>query len=337
VSAAIVIDCPPGATGPRTKVCGLAVVERRVREAVATGAAVFVRADDATAERLDALPSDMPFGRLPIDAPLPSDAAIWPGDEILGVRVIDRASRRRAERALLATCRRPYDGPGDKYLVRNVSIHITRVLARTEISPTQVTLISALFGLLACGLVAQGDRASLAAGGAAFLFGCVLDSVDGEVARLRYKASWRGMVTDNVSDDVLDNLFVLALGIGVGGVGVWIGALAAGGRFLVALEIYREVARAGAPGDVIAFRWWYDGDGTTTERYGDHRSPLTLLRSIGRRDTYCLLYGALCLAGLGWPCLLLGAGIGASYIVLMAIHIAASSRADRRSPPRAPR
>ena len=323
----VVVDCPPEAAGPAMRLCGMSLLERHVREARAAGAArVLVRASAAqlAAAGRRGLPIDLAaLGAEPLapGAPLPPGARVVRGDELLGVQVVDARSRRRAEWALLQTCRRPYDGPGDRFFIRTFSLRITRLLARTPVTPTQVTYLNAAVGVVACVLVALGG-AWLAAGGAGLIASVILDSVDGELARVRHKTSRHGMIVDNVSDDLVDNGFVLGLGLGIGGPWAVLGAAAACGRWLVAARTYLEVARAGRPGDVMAFRWWFERGEATTEVYADMRSPLTWARSIGRRDTYCLVLGGLCIAGLGLPALLLGAGICAGYTALLVLHLA---------------
>jgi len=93
----------------------------------------------------------------------------------------------------------------------------------------------------------------------------ILDSCDGELARVRFMGSKLGMWLDNLSDDLIDNGFALAVGLGLGGPWVYVGAAAAGARALVALNIYRTVARAGTPGDVMAFRWWFEKEVVETK------------------------------------------------------------------------
>jgi len=293
------------------RLCGMTLVERLVREQERAGARVMVRG------------SDEQIGGLAVERvnEVPPGAEVVRGDTLLGIEIADRRSRRRAVAALLQTCRRPYDGIADRYLWRALSLRITGLVARTGITPNQVTVSAALLGLVACGLVAVGERWAIALGGASLLVGLVLDSVDGELARVRHRFSRFGMVLDNVSDDVVDTLFLAAAGLATGGVWRVIGLAAAGARVFVALVIYRGAARAGTPGDVLGFRWWFERGQATDHVYGSPLAPLTLIRSLARHDAYVTLYGAFALAG--WPLgvVLLGSVNAAAYLVIASLHL----------------
>jgi len=299
------------------RLCGMTLVERLVREQERAGARVLVRG------------SDEQIGGLAVERvnEVPPGAEVVRGDTLLGIEIADRRSRRRAVAALLQTCRRPYDGIADRYLWRALSLRITGLVARSEITPNQVTVVAALLGLVGCGLVALGQSWAVRLGGASLLVGLVLDSVDGELARVRLRFSRFGMVLDNVSDDVVDTLFVAASGLAVGGIWLWVALAAAASRAFVALVIYHGAARAGAPGDVMAFRWWFDS-GDTTEVYGNPLAPLTLVRSLGRHDAYVTLFGAFAVAG--WPLgvVLLGAANAAGYQIIATLHLLFGRRSE---------
>jgi hypothetical protein len=183
---------------------GMTVVERRVREAALAGATrAVVRLAAAARPTLPALAIAVEF--VDAETPAPADATVVPGHVIADVAIVDRASRRRAERALLERCRRPYDGLGDTYVIRPVSLRLTPYLARLGATPNQVTVANALVGVAACVLIALGGRRLLTAlGGVAIFLQVVLDSCDGELARIRYLYSNFGRALDNVTDDLID-------------------------------------------------------------------------------------------------------------------------------------
>jgi phosphatidylglycerophosphate synthase len=156
----------------------------------------------------------------------------------------------------------------------------------------------------------------------------VLDSCDGELARIRHLHSKFGMTLDNTSDDVIDNLFLACVGIGMGGVWMIIGVTAASMRALVALWTHVAVALAGKPGDVLAFKWWFDeADETLAERYDTGTSLLSVLRAFGRRDLYCLIYAGSCAAQVPVVGLFVGVVNALVHFALLVVHIGITARA----------
>ncbi|RMH45214.1 MAG: CDP-alcohol phosphatidyltransferase family protein [Deltaproteobacteria bacterium] len=316
----LVVDCPPGAPGPRMRVAGMTVLERHLRDGARRGhTRAVVRAAAGDVPPLPPLPIDVSFA--PPDAPAPPDAEVVRGDELLGVRLDGERARRAVEWALLQTCRRPYDGPGDRHVIRPISLRITRALSRTAITPNQVTAVALALGLAAAALAAAGGRAATAVAGALMLAQVVLDSVDGELSRVRHMGSQLGMWLDNLSDDLVDNLIVAALGAGLGGPWVAVGAAAALARGFSAWVTYRGARNVGRPGDVMAFRWWFEDGDTPEQAYGATRGPLEAARALGRRDTYMLVFGAACMAGVPQIAFALGVANSVAYFALAAIHL----------------
>nr|MDQ3368227.1 CDP-alcohol phosphatidyltransferase family protein [Myxococcota bacterium] len=250
-----------------------------------------------------------------------------PGDVIAGVSITDEASRRRAARALFQTCRRPHDGLGDRYVIRAVSLRITSLLCRISATPNQVTWANIGVGLAAAVVVVRGTWTAFAVAGALMFLQVVLDSCDGELARIRHLHSRFGMWLDNVSDDLIDNVFLAALAIGVGGIWMPIGVAAAAARSACAVMIHLDVARRGKPGDVLAFKWFFDTAGEElAERFDTSQSVAGVVRAFGRRDLYVLVYAASCLAGVPAVALVLGTTLSVAYAALGVVHVVVSPR-----------
>ena len=130
-------------------------------------------------------------------------------------------------RALLQSCRRPHDGVGDRFFIRYLSLTLTRVLTGTAVTPNHVTMVNIVVGLAACWFASRGTATAFLVAGALMILQVVLDSCDGELARIRHMHSKLGMTMDNVSDDVIDNGFVAAVGLGLGGWWAWVAVPAA--------------------------------------------------------------------------------------------------------------
>src|SRR6185503_9928645 len=102
-------------------------------------------------------------------------------------------------------------------------------------------------------------------------------------ARLRYQYSKLGQWLDNLTDDIVDNLFILAVGYGLGGMWWWLGLAAACTRGVHSLAIYAWVYAKTGTGDVFSFRWWFEDASASTDAVYKPTSVKTWLRSLGRR------------------------------------------------------
>ena len=89
-----------------------------------------------------------------------------------------------------------------------------RPLARTAITPSNVTTARLLTGLVACAAFAFGTREATVWGGVLWVFSAFLDRADGELARLTGKVSAAGHRYDYVCDVIINGLVFVAFGIG---------------------------------------------------------------------------------------------------------------------------
>ena len=170
-SPTVVLDYPAGDRVGAMRIGGMSVLERTLREAARAGATrAYARAEAATLPTLPTLA--ITVVRVAPGAAVPAEATPIPGDVVGGVRVTDRASARAAMRALLASCRRPYDGIGDRYVIRYVSLSLTRVLCHTPVRPNHVTLANIAVGLSACWFASRGTGLGFALAGALIFLLC---------------------------------------------------------------------------------------------------------------------------------------------------------------------
>ncbi len=117
-----------------------------------------------------------------------------------------RVAKRRLRRSLV----KAGDGPVSRYLNRPLSTRLSMLAASLGISADVLSLFSAALGSIGAWLLARGSGV---AGALAVHGSSVLDGVDGEVARLRLRASARGALLDGVLDRVVDAAVIAALGI----------------------------------------------------------------------------------------------------------------------------
>lgn len=98
---------------------------------------------------------------------------------------------------------------------RRISIIITKYLAKTNITPNQVTFISFFIILFSAYLFSTGLYKNLIIGAILLQFGYILDSVDGEIARLKNITSPRGAWLDAVIDRVIEIVLISSLCLGL--------------------------------------------------------------------------------------------------------------------------
>lgn len=302
---------------------GVTAIERRVREVAKQGATrAIVAASPVEFPR--ALPIEVEF--VPVGTPAPEGARRERADIVAGVELVDEAAQRQAEWKLIRGSNKSYEGPVDALINWRFSMRITRWLARRslKVTPNHVTVCAILVGIfasaVASGLVGITGWAQFAVAGVLLEVNSILDSVDGELARLRFQYSKVGQWMDNLSDDIVDNLFVASVGYALGGVWLWIGVGAALGRVLVSVTTYVSVYARTGTGDVFAFRWWFEGQGTSTDEVYDPKKISTWLRSFGRRDTFVFIWMLVCLAGFPYWVVGHGGVIAATYVVLLVLH-----------------
>ena len=108
----------------------------------------------------------------------------------------------RAEEQLFRELGKETDSFLARYLDRPISLAITRRLARTSITPNQVTLSTLLLGLVSAGFIAQPLWGFQVIGALLFVFTSTLDGCDGEIARLKFQQTrlggWLDLWADNL-------------------------------------------------------------------------------------------------------------------------------------------
>lgn len=298
---------------------GLTALERRVRELAKQGA---TRAVAACALVVFLCPLLIPVEFVAPGTAAPADARRERADVIRDIELVDEAARARAEWTLIRGSNKSFEGPVDALINWRFSMRLTRLLARRSlaVTPNHVTICAILLGITASVLASRGGYLALALAGVMLEVNSILDSVDGELARLRYQFSKLGQWLDNLSDDIVDNLFIAAVGTALGGVWQWLGLAAAAGRVLVSVTTYVSVYRRTGTGDVFAFRWWFEGQTTSTDDVYDPTKITTWLRSFGRRDTFVFLWMLACVAGLPYWVVGHGLLIAAVNVSMLVLH-----------------
>jgi len=255
------------------------------------------------------------------DSAPPPGARVVRGDEVQGVAVVDEASRSAAEWALCLTLAKSHQGLIDGWINWRFSMPVTRWLSGTAVMPNHVTMVSAAIGLGGALSLLGGSWQAIAAGGVLMQVQSILDSCDGELARLRFQGSRLGQWLDNIADDVLDLGFLICAGVAAGGWWTTLAIATAVFRAFGHLVMYHDVYRRTRSGDVYSFRIWFQRESQGVDEVFGVSDLRGRLRALGRRDTYVFAWMLLCLCGQVEAVVVYGAVLGVMIGVLMTLHL----------------
>ncbi|MBI2338753.1 MAG: NTP transferase domain-containing protein [Deltaproteobacteria bacterium] len=128
-------------------------------------------------------------------------------------------SLKQAEKILFNTCRKPTDGFISRHFNRHISLFISRLLIKTNLSANHVTGLTALVGILAGVFVARGDYWNVLLGAFLFKLSSILDGCDGEISKLKFSSSRLGQWLDTLSDNLTYVCFIIGVVMGVARLG----------------------------------------------------------------------------------------------------------------------
>lgn len=229
------------------------------------------------------------------------------------VPVVDPATRREARGVLLGSLRKSVDGLISRTVNRPISIAISSVLVKTPITPNALSFLTFLMALGAAALMAWQE---FVAGAVLMQFSSIFDGCDGEVARLKYRASKVGAWLDTILDDISTPVFALATGYGAwqafeGTFGRVMFGLAATAVVLTVPAYWVTYARLLAHGSTDSGRVSF----SETPGAGWFRRFLVrYLQPLSKRDGYYFIFMLMALAGLPWMIVVLFF-IGATLVV----------------------
>jgi phosphatidylglycerophosphate synthase len=308
-------------TGDRHEkiVAGVMVLERKVREVAKAGATKAVVAAKAVEF---ARPVPIPVEFVEPGTAAPEGARRERADVLAGIELVDDEAARRAEWALIRGMNKSFQGPVDALINWRFSMRITRVLGRMSmrIVPNHITLFAIAIGFVAIWMASRGGWESWALAGVLLETNSIFDSCDGELARLRFQYSKVGQWLDNLSDDVVDNVFIAAVGYSLGGTWAILGAVAGILRASASFTQLADVYRRTGTGDTFAFRFWFEKASASTDEIYNPKAILTWIRSLGRRDTYVFVFMLALLADFPYWVVVHGLLIGSINFSLVAAH-----------------
>jgi 1L-myo-inositol 1-phosphate cytidylyltransferase / CDP-L-myo-inositol myo-inositolphosphotransferase len=231
-----------------------------------------------------------------------------------------------AEKRLLRSLVKDTDGFMARHVERPISLEISRHLARTAVTPNQMTLISVAIGLAGAPFFLSSRPLLQTVGALLFLAHSILDGCDGELARLRFQQSRWGGILDFWGDNIVHVVIFACMAVGwsLSVAATWpllLGAAAVLGSLGSASFVYWRLMRA------------KDDDGplfTSVSAVPDQRLT-QLLDSASRRD---FIYLVVILALFGksdWFLLL--AALGAPIYFVLLILVAWRERRQTISAP----
>lgn len=138
---------------------------------------------------------------------------------------------------------------------------MVKPLARTPITPNQLTLATLAIALAGAGLLASGGARAANWGAGLFVLARFLDHFDGELARLKAQSSRLGYYLDYVAGALSYAALFAGIGWGLagGGLGTWAYALGGAGAAsaLISMFLNLGIDRARTPtegeGDAVGY------------------------------------------------------------------------------------
>jgi len=151
----------------------------------------------------------------------------------------------RAKGALLQNLSKPdEDGFVSRYLNRPVSRQISKILVRTPINPTGISLLSFAVGIIGAIMFCLGGYIWTILAGLVIQLSSIVDGCDGEIARLRFQSSKFGGWFDTILDRYADTAIVAGVSFGYWHAhpysAVWLGAIFALTGFIMASYVKKE-------------------------------------------------------------------------------------------------
>ncbi|HFA48381.1 MAG TPA: CDP-alcohol phosphatidyltransferase family protein [Bacteroidetes bacterium] len=210
--------------------------------------------------------------------------------------VFSEAEKKSVMKALIRSLTKPTDGWVSRNLNRPVSTLFSRVLAHTPVTPNQFTVVAGLLGLATGVFFALGGYWNYLIGGALFHFTSIMDGVDGELARLKYKSSpfgqWLDTLVDNLS--YLAALAGIITGIFRNGASEPVkiaGILAVVFAVLALGSLYLYLLRFKSGGTLLNVEYSFQGGDGFFDKF------MQVAAAFGKRDLFALIFFGLGIIG----------------------------------------
>ena len=193
-------------------------------------------------------------------------------------------------------------------LTRQLSTRLTRVLLPLPVTPSQVTIVWIIVGLVGAAAFLIGGRVAALIGAVLLVSTYVLDNCDGEVARAKRLVSRRGRRLDDLGGRLVHAAFSVAIGANTAHVSghvvwLWLGAVAAIGAtidyLLISIISPPPEEEITTMADLPASEGWFD-------------RVVFVFRALTKAD-FCFIVLALALFDAVWLLLPVAAVFGQVY------------------------
>ncbi|MBK9017275.1 MAG: CDP-alcohol phosphatidyltransferase family protein [Saprospiraceae bacterium] len=234
------------------------------------------------------------------------------------------ADKKAVKKALIRSLIKPTDGWVSRNLNRPISTSISRVLAHTAITPNQFTIVTGLIGLSTAWFFAAGGYWNYLIGGTLFHLTSVLDGVDGELARLKFKSSPFGQWLDTLVDNLS---YLAALGGIITGIYLhgatdlvkWAGLLSVVFALLALGSLYFYLLRFKSGGTLLNVKYSFQEGNSTFDKI------LQVAGAFGKRDLFALIFFILGIFGkMTWALIYIAIMAFMVFVFSIQAHIAAS-------------
>ncbi len=237
---------------------------------------------------------------------------------------------RRAERTLVWSLRKPADGIASRWINRHMSLPISWLLMRTQVHPNHVTIFCFCLALTGGVVIAHGGYLAAASGMLLVNLGSIIDGVDGEIARLKFRFSRLGQWLDTLADDFANIAYITGIALNLRAAGVdWALPFA---MFVLACFVYTQstqywlIARVYKSGDLAAIPWAYQShDFLTAPDVGFKKTVAKMMK----RDFVLTVFVVLALCGTLTPILIAFSAGCLSFTVIFTLQLLRNLRSIR--------
>ncbi len=244
----------------------------------------------------------------------------------------DRRGLRRAERRLVWSLRKAADGIASKWVNRHLSLPISWLLMRTPVHPNHVTIFCFCLALAGGIVIARGGYTAAVIGMLLVNLGSIVDGVDGEIARLKFRFSRLGQWLDTMADDFANIAYITGIALNLKASGVtWAFPFA---MFVLACFVYTQstqyylIARVYKSGDLAAIPWAYQSHDFLTAR--DVGLKVTIAKMM-KRDFVLTVFVVLAICGTLTP-ILIGFSLGClSFTAVFTVQLLRNLGSIRRA------